>query len=194
VCSITSLIPIPADRPIVGRHDVFLSIYESNSGDETQALLHGFNQSMTNLELNHRILSVQDDPGGQWPYSTAPERIEFLAHARNMALEPLQSPDNSIRLPNWQEYTKVIFLNDIVFQWQDIANLIATRIEGEEEGYDMACAMDYGSSGMSVCRLVGKHPDIRSVRHMGCSGYLRRTATRLLALCLRQDYPERSPK
>lgn len=149
---------------------------------------------MTNLDLNHRILSVQDDPGGQWPYGTAPERIQFLAHARNMALEPLQSPDNSIRIPNWQEYTKVIFLNDIVFRWQDIVNLIATRVEGEEEGYDMACAMDYGSSGMSVCRLGGKHPDIRSVRHMGCSGYLRRTATRLLALCLRQNYPERSPK
>ena len=138
-----------ANNRTVGRHDVFLSIYESNSEDETQTLLHGFNESMANLEVNHRILSVQGDPGGQWPYGSAPERIQFLAHARNMALEPLQSPDNSIRLPNWQEYTKVIFLNDIVFRWQDIANLIATRVEGEDEGYDMACAMDYGSSGKS---------------------------------------------
>jgi len=110
---------------------------------------------MANLDVNHRILSVQDDPGDQWPYGTAPERIQFLAHARNMALEPLQSPDNSVRLPNWQEYTKVIFLNDIVFRWQDIVNLIATRVEGEEEGYDMACAMDYGSSGKFACCLVG---------------------------------------
>lgn len=143
------VIPTHANYAIVGRHDVFLSIYESNSEDQTQTLLRGFNESMANLEVNHRILSVQDDPGGQWPYGSAPERIQFLAHARNMALEPLQSSDNSIRLPNWQEYTKVIFLNDIVFRWQDIANLIATRVEGEEEGYDMACAMDYGSSGMS---------------------------------------------
>jgi len=143
------VIPSHADYAIVGRHDVFLSIYESNSEDETQTLLHGFNESMAKLEVNHRILSVQGDPGGQWPYGSAPERIQFLAHARNMALEPLQSSDNSIRLPNWQEYTKVIFLNDIVFQWQDVANLINTRVEGEEEGYDMACAMDYGSSGMS---------------------------------------------
>lgn len=148
-----------AEYTIVGRHDVFLSIYESKSGDETQALLHGFNQSMANLDVNHRILSVQDDPGGQWPYGTAPERIQFLAHARNMALEPLQSPDNSIRLPNWQEYTKIIFLNDIVFRWQDIVDLIATRVEGEEEGYDMACAIDYGSSGKFGCCLVGKTSD-----------------------------------
>jgi hypothetical protein len=151
-----SVDPSSANKPIVGRHDVFLSIYESNSGDETQALLHGFNQSMANLDVNHRILSVQDDPGDQWPYGTAPERIQFLAHARNMALEPLQSPDDSIRLPDWRAYTKIIFLNDIVFRWQDIANLIATRVEGEEEGYDMACAMDYGSSGKSVCSPAGQ--------------------------------------
>jgi hypothetical protein len=114
---------------------------------------------MANLDINHRIFSVQDDPGGQWPYGTAPERIQFLAHARNMALEPLQSPDDSIRLPNWKEYTKVIFLNDIVFRWQDIANLIATRVEGEEGGYDMACAMDYGSSGELTSCLVGETAD-----------------------------------
>jgi hypothetical protein len=122
-------------------------------------LLHGFNQSMTNLDVNHRILSVQEDPGGQWPYGTAPERIQFLAHARNMALEPLQLPDDSIRLPDWQEYTRVIFLNDIVFRWQDIVNLIGTRVEGEEEGYDMACAMDYGSSGKFAYCLAGKTSD-----------------------------------
>jgi hypothetical protein len=64
-------------------------------------------------------------------------------------LEPLQSPNNSIRLPDWQKYTKVIFLNDIVFRWQDIIELIASRVEGENEdkGYDLACAMDFTASG-----------------------------------------------
>jgi len=127
---------------------VFLSIYESNSWDGTQAFLQGFNQTLSNLNVDHRILSVDNDPGAEWPYGTSPERIQFLAHARNMALEPLQSPNDSIRLPDWQTFTKVIFLNDIHFRWQDIVNLIGTRVVGkEDEEYDLACAMDFGSSG-----------------------------------------------
>lgn len=132
----------------MGRENLFISIYESNSRDRTQTFLHGFDQSLSNLNVDHRILTVENDPGAQWPYGTSPERIKFLAHARNMAMEPLQSPDDSVRLPDWEGFTKVIFLNDIQFRWQDIVRLIGTRIEGkEDEEYDLACAMDFGSSG-----------------------------------------------
>lgn len=135
----------------MGRHNLFLSIYESNSSDGTQNFLNGFRSSLTDLDVRYRILSVDNDPGSQWPYGTSPERIQFLAHARNMAIEPLQSQDDSIRLLDWQEFTKVIFLNDIQFRWQDIVSLIATRIKGEEDlAYDLACSMDFGSSGKSV--------------------------------------------
>lgn len=126
--------------------------------------MHGFNQSLSELNVRHRILSIDNDPGAQWPYGTSPERIQFLAHTRNMAMEPIQSPDDSVRLPDWQEYTKVIFLNDIEFRWQDIVNLITTRIEGQEdEGYDLACAMDFGSSGKLA--VIGYHePEVMRLR------------------------------
>jgi hypothetical protein len=72
-----------------------------------------------------------------------------------MAMEPLQSSDDLIRVGNWQDFTKVIFLNDVQFRWQDIINLISTRIKGkEDQEYDLACAMDFGSSGKSVIRQL----------------------------------------
>jgi hypothetical protein len=176
----------------VGRHDLFVSVYESNSWDQTQTLLHGFNQSLSDLNVRHRILTVDNDPGSQWPYGTSPERIQFLAHARNMALEPLQSSDDSIRLSDWREYTKVIFLNDIVFRWQDIVDLITTRLEGkEEQDFDVACAMDFGSSGnltvarhgerklnsIQVCMIRGS-PGIYAALHFERSGHLQTTKLR----------------
>lgn len=67
-------------------------------------------------------------------------------------MEPIQSIDDDIRIPDWRDYTKVIFLNDIRFKWQDIIKLILTELPGsanQGEGYDLACAMDFGSSGTS---------------------------------------------
>jgi len=167
----------------VGRHNVFLSIYESNSWDGTQTFLKGFETSLTNLDVRHRIVMVDDDPGSQWPYGTSPERIQFLAHARNMALEPLQSRNTSIRLPDWEDFTKVIFLNDIQYRWQDIVRLISTSVEGEEDqGYDIACAMDFGSSGMPS-RTDGTLLTIRSLRYLGCTRSMWHPAANFLALC-----------
>jgi hypothetical protein len=139
-----------------------LSIYESNSSDGTKTFLKGFQTSLSNLNIRHRILMVDNDPGSKWPYGTSPERIQFLAHARNMALEPLQSQNASIRLPDWADFTNVIFLNDIQYQWQDVARLISTRIEGEEEqGYDVACSMDFGSSGTPFSPMTQDEADVR---------------------------------
>jgi hypothetical protein len=46
----------------------------------------------------------------------------------------------------------VLFLNDVVFGWRSVVELLNTRLEGAEgvdgEGdYDLACAVDFGWSG-----------------------------------------------
>lgn len=143
---------------LVGRHDVYVSIYESNSFDGTKPFLHGFNTSLTDLGISHRINMVDKDLDSKWPYGTSPERISFLAKCRNKALEPLQSPDKAVRVPDWMDYTKIIFLNDIRFQWEDIVELILTDTgdgkSNRREGYDLACAMDYGSAG-TLLPMIG---------------------------------------
>jgi hypothetical protein len=132
----------------VGLDNVFISIYESNSWDRTPALLTEFRELLDQMGIPNRIVTVGNDPGGQFPYSTSPERIEFLARARNKVMEPIQSPSLSVRLADWDRYSKIIFLNDIRFEWRDIVRLIATRVEGkEDEDYDVACALDFGRYG-----------------------------------------------
>lgn len=86
--------------------------------------------------------------GESWPYATSPQPIEFLAKLRNKAMEPIQSADPNTRLPIWREFTKVVFLNDILPFEADIVRLMATRVKGQEnEAYDMACAIDFGEYG-----------------------------------------------
>lgn len=85
-----------------------------------------------------------------WPYVTSAQRIRYLADVRNKALEPVQSFDDTIRLPDTETFTKIIFLNDIFFSWQSIIRLLATRLDGRDDiaaDYDLACGFDYGDGG-----------------------------------------------
>ncbi|OCF45148.1 hypothetical protein I317_00950 [Kwoniella heveanensis CBS 569] len=132
----------------LGRDNVYVSIYESNSRDRTKSLLSVLNTTLTNLSISHRIVTAEDNKHW-WPYQTSSERIAYLASARNKALEPIQSADDDIRISNWEGYTKVLFLNDIWYSWQSMARLLDTKVEGEEdEEYDQACAMDFFASGL----------------------------------------------
>jgi hypothetical protein len=128
------------------------------------------------------------DEGETWPYGTSPQRIEFLARLRNQAMEPIQSADPDTRLENWREFTKVIYLNDIRFEWEDIVRLIATRVEGkEDEDYDVACAMDFGEYGKSWgISLDDKLTHTRLLRYLGSQRCLWDSLGRKMAICYRQ--------
>lgn len=77
------------------------------------------------------------------------QRIGFLADARNKALEPLQSANSSLRLGDYDDFTKVLFFNDVVFSWQSAVRLLATSADDTpgEDGYDLACGIDYFAAG-----------------------------------------------
>lgn len=124
-----------------------MSIYESNSQDETPALLSAFSQRLDAHGVQHRVLS--DTTDRWWPYGTSPERIGFLADARNKAMEPLQSPDAGVRLRDYDSFTKVLFLNDVLFTWESAVRLLGTRLDddGADGDYDLACGLDFGASG-----------------------------------------------
>lgn len=176
-----------------------MSIYESNSVDRTKTYLGTLNTTLSNLHIDHRIIMGEDDRRW-WPYGTSPERIQYLAQARNKVLEPLQSVDPAVRLVDYQEFDKLIFINDVLFQWEDIVRLIATKVrkddngDGNEEGkrerddeyadeYDMACGTDFGTSGRSHgYEYDAQSLTRRAVRHVGRSGHLRCTAPPFLAL------------
>ncbi|WRT63900.1 uncharacterized protein IL334_000826 [Kwoniella shivajii] len=130
----------------LGHENVFVSIYESNSHDSTKMLLSSLNQTLFEMDVGRRIVTAQDDRHS-WPYNTSPERIGYLANARNKALEPIQSPSSDVRLSDHQAFTKLIFLNDVFYTWKSIVRLLDTHIDGKDE-YDQVCAMDFGTSGL----------------------------------------------
>lgn len=70
------------------------------------------------------------------------KRIEFLAHVRNRALAPLEDPESSAYSVH---FDKLLYINDVVFDPIDAANLIfSTNVdETGKAKYHAACAADF---------------------------------------------------
>ena len=82
--------------------------------------------------MKHEI----DDPRKKiLPYRRySPLRIKFLAELRNKCFDFLYE------LPNIDfDNTKIIYFNDIFFEYEDIINLLATN----NEDYDAVCGLDF---------------------------------------------------
>jgi hypothetical protein len=70
------------------------------------------------------------------------KRIEFLAHVRNRALAPLEDPKSSAY---YVHFDRLLYVNDVVFDPIDAANLIfSTNVdETGKAKYHAACAADF---------------------------------------------------
>jgi hypothetical protein len=89
------------------------------------------------------------------PHITAPsgekilKRIEFLAEVRNRALRPLDGPDSefeSAKALADTRFDKILFLNDIIFDPEDAAQLLFSTNQVKGTGrtdYRGACAVDF---------------------------------------------------
>lgn len=126
---------------LLGNHNVFLSIYENDSGAEAQSALQSFEDK---VQCQHSLifeehLSVDDIPKVKLPDgSTRVKRIAYLAEIRNRALLPLDKPSDT-------KYDRLIFLNDIIFNPMDAAQLLlSTNLdENGKPSYRAACAVDF---------------------------------------------------
>jgi hypothetical protein len=117
----------------LGPDNVFVSVVESRSEDQSPALLQQLDDRLDAMHVQRRILT-QDKAITKPNHGTEVQRIQFLSALRNRVLEPLVENGG---------YDKVIFSNDIFIEPESILELLYTS-EGE---YDMACGMDYGHWG-----------------------------------------------
>lgn len=117
----------------LGADNVFVSILESGSNDQSPALLQQLDDRLDAMHVQRRILT-QDKAIPKPDSMEGNNRIFFLSALRNRVLEPLVEKGG---------YDKVIFSNDIFVEPETILELLYTA-EGE---YDMACGMDYGHFG-----------------------------------------------
>ncbi|PTU25671.1 hypothetical protein P175DRAFT_0498762 [Aspergillus ochraceoroseus IBT 24754] len=130
---------------LLGEENVFLSIYENNSGETGQRALDALSNQVT---CNHSILAEPDLSLGGIPRVAVPggdkriRRIDYLAEVRNRALRPLdQQPD--------VKYDKLLYLNDVIFDPVEALQLLFCTNAGGADGvaqYRAACAVDFSNA------------------------------------------------
>lgn len=125
----------------LGSQNIYVSIFENgDSNDTTIEELNNFRIYLNNLNIPNKIITHKVTQKGN------KERIVYLAELRNYALEFLYEIPN-LNFSN----TKILFFNDIIFNYQDVINLLLTN-KGD---YDVVCGMDYYESFYDTWVSIG---------------------------------------
>ncbi len=103
--------------------NLYLSIFESGSNDDTKSILKTFSSLLDPLEIKYNIFTSPLAKTSQM------NRIEYLAYVRNLALEPLFKEIEVLNLDSKYiekgvSYDAVVFLNDIFYCVNDILELL----------------------------------------------------------------------
>ncbi|EPS29451.1 hypothetical protein POX_f08489 [Penicillium oxalicum] len=126
---------------LLGPKNVFVSIYENDSGKEGGAALRELEQQIPCAKsivfeehLDLKTIPSIILPGGE----TRTPRIEYLAELRNRALKPINDHPET-------RYDKLLYLNDIFYDPIDALQLLfSTNLnEAGESQYRAACAVDF---------------------------------------------------
>lgn len=126
---------------LLGEDNVFLSIYENDSGRDGETALQDLADRATcqksivfEQHLDLAGLPTVAVPGG----SRRIKRIEYLAEVRNRALKPLDDQPGV-------RYDKLLYLNDVAFNPVDALQLLFST-NATDDGvsqYRAACAVDF---------------------------------------------------
>lgn len=115
---------------IVGYENVFVSIYENGSNDQTKALLKIFDSLTRSVGLRV-VIRTSHRRRGQFVH-----RIEYLAEVRNAALRPLYE----LRDSEGEFFDSIIFMNDVLPCVDDLLELIW---QSRRQNAGITCAADY---------------------------------------------------
>lgn len=115
---------------ILGYHNVFVSIYENGSNDQTKALLKIFDSLARTVGIRI-IIRTSMRTRGQFNH-----RIEYLAEVRNAAMVPL----HELRDNENEVFDSIVFMNDILPCVDDLLELIW---QSRRQNAGITCAADY---------------------------------------------------
>ncbi|KAI9873484.1 MAG: hypothetical protein M1823_007909, partial [Watsoniomyces obsoletus] len=139
----------------LGADNVYVSIYESGSLDNTKDVLKYLDDKLVQYQIRHTITldpTTHEDEIKAGPFDEAGNprsgwvlppggtegkeirRIPYLARLRNLAFQPLLTEKGKGRT-----YDKILFLNDVVFRPSDVLSLLATN----GGSYSAACSLDF---------------------------------------------------
>lgn len=115
---------------ILGYHNVFVSVYENGSTDQTKALLRIFDALCRSVGLRVIIRTSLRTRGAFH------HRIEYLAEVRNAALAPLQE----LRDSEGEVFDSIIFMNDVLPCVDDLLELVW---QSRRQNAGITCGSDY---------------------------------------------------
>ncbi|KAJ5716448.1 hypothetical protein N7493_008359 [Penicillium malachiteum] len=133
----------------LGPENVYISIYESGSYDNTKEALMELDSELERLGIPRTIvlspITHEDElaatPGEGWVESPlgdmALRRIPYLSRTRNLSLRPLEE-----LAKHGYTFDKILFLNDVVFTPNDVFQLLDTN----DGSYAAACSMDFAKA------------------------------------------------
>ncbi|KAF3927388.1 hypothetical protein ABW21_db0205142 [Orbilia brochopaga] len=136
----------------LGPENVFVSIYENGSWDDTPAMLRELDEILERMGVARRVLIeaithreqvaelvAQGDDKPGWVMTSRGKkelrRIPVLAKLRNRLLEPLEE----LQRQGKAGFDRILFLNDVVFTAEDVVTLLKTR----SGNYTAACSIDF---------------------------------------------------
>jgi len=115
---------------ILGYQNVYVSIYENGSTDQTKALLRIYDALCRSVGLRVKIQTSMRTRGA------FNHRIEYLAEVRNAAFVPL----HDLRNTENEYFDTIIFMNDILPCVDDLLELIW---QSRRNNAGITCATDY---------------------------------------------------
>ncbi|KAE8134641.1 cryptococcal mannosyltransferase 1-domain-containing protein [Aspergillus pseudotamarii] len=127
---------------LLGEDNVFLSIYENDSGPEGESALQALEKQVSS---NRSIIIEEHFDLSNLPRVTIPggskrtKRIDYLAEVRNRALRPLEESET--------QYDKLLYINDVLFDPIDALQLLfSTNVDDNGIAqYRAACAVDFSN-------------------------------------------------
>ena len=126
---------------MLGNRNVFLSIYENASGEAALVAQYKFEKK---VQCQHSMVLEDSPPVEEFQRirladgSKRIKRIAYLADVRNKALSPLDEHPEI-------KYDKLLYLNDVIFDPIDAAQLLLSTNMDEHgnTAYRAACAVDF---------------------------------------------------
>ena len=116
----------------LGKDNVYISIVENaDSKDTTAKYLSEFKNYLDENNIKNKIILEKILQKGE------KERIIYLGELRDLSMDYLYEIKN-LNFSN----TKIIFLNDIIYRYQDVVKLLSTN-GGSYDSYDAVCGLDF---------------------------------------------------
>lgn len=115
---------------ILGYQNIYVSIYENGSTDQTKALLRILDALTRSVGLRFSIRTSNRIRGA------FNHRIEYLAEVRNAAMGPLED----LRDSNGEIFDSIVFINDVLPCVDDLLELIW---QSRRQNAGITCATDY---------------------------------------------------